>query len=228
MPNTDINNEVLDFQRSYNGSVYTEADQDYWAKTAFWTDHEATCVTLGFEPGPLEIASLDELQSEPGNFDQLTKRAKLVYRARRAGQLSQCLSPKDAIEWLVSINEECAEPLSELVCALPIYGDGPIWNIGPEDMGAALRSIDQLSKKTENECAPVSNATSQTKELSSLRKIALVGAVKGYGYAPTSRRSPVFGEMARDASLIGVELHVDTVRKHVRRAVDEYWCELDD
>ena len=228
MKNTNLDVDVEDSKQTHDGTVYTAVDLDHWAKMAFWTVSEVACATLGFDPGPIESASLADLQRETVLFDRLAKRAKLVHRAQEAGQLSQRMSPKEAIDWLASIDEECIDGLEEIVSALPIYGDGPLSNLSGVDIDAALAGIDQLAKTTEGQCVARSDATSQTKEISSLRRIMLAAVIGGYGYDPKSRRSPVYGDIVKDAQLAGIDIHVDTVRKHLRLAVDEHWSEPED
>lgn len=212
-------------QNSEGGSVYQDADLQHWAKMPCWNYLELTCVTLGFEPGPILTSSPDELKSDDVKLEQITKRSQLTYRAVEIGDLPKCTTPKRAIEWLESIGESFPQDLKEIVCGLPIYAEGPLEELSGTDLNTVVAAITELTDIVKAKDGTYVPSGAQSKEIASLQKIVLTMAVKGYGYDPRVRRTAVYGEIASDSELMGLNLHVDTVRKHVRLAGDNYWNE---
>lgn len=226
----DIIGNLFDFGNQGNdgGSVYQDADLRYWAKMPCWNYLELTCVTLGFEPGPILAAHAEQLESDDVKLALISKRSKLAHRAVEVGDLPACITPKRAIEWLGSIGEEVPEGLEEALCELPIYSEGPLEYVSSGDLTAVVAAIGKLADIVQGREESPANPSAQSKEIASLQKIVLTMAVKGYGYEPSLRRTAVYGEIADDSVSIGLNLHVDTVRKHLRLAVDNHWCEHED
>ncbi len=215
-------------QNNEEGSVYQDADLRHWAKMPCWNYLELICVTLGFEPGPILTSSPDELKGDDVKLELITKRSRLAYRAVEIGDLPECTTPKRAIEWLESIGESFPEDLKEIVCGLPVYAEGPLEQLSGTDINTVVAAITELTDIVKAKDGSSVPSGAQSKEIASLQKIVLTMAVKGYGYDPKVRRTAVYGEIAGDSDKIGLNLHVDTVRKHVRLATDNYWNQPDD
>jgi hypothetical protein len=215
-------------QNNGEGSVYQDADLRHWAKMPCWSHLELTCVTLGFEPDPILTSTADQLKTDLARLDLITKRSQLAYRAVEIGDLPRCITPKRAIEWLESIGESSPEDLKEAVISLPIYAKGPLEQLSGTDLNTVVEAITELTDIVKAKDGSSVPSGAQTKEIASLHKIVLTMAVKGYGYDPKVRRTAVYGEIAGDSDKMGLNLRVDTVRKHVRLATDNYWNQPDD
>ncbi len=79
----------------------------------------------------------------------------------------------------------------------------------------AKLAVAVAKRKAGADCRPLG-----TRERETLRLIALLGAVKGYGYDP-DRRTPAAKLLEADTEALGAKVSDDTIRDHLRAAAND-------
>lgn len=218
-------NDVLPIAQ-YNerpADPFRPVDLDYWAKMPFWTLDEMSCVTAGFEPRPIFQATHTEQAANPEALDTIIARQVLIERAILLGRLQQQIVPKDGLEWLKEINITIPEGLYERVEEMPNYNlvDGATLPGG--SVSKLLDRLELLEANISTEPAGYS-ASSQTRLISSLRKIVLIMALEKYRFDPDRSRNSAPRSISDAAAKYELSISDDAVRKHLDEAAVEHWA----
>lgn len=106
----------------------------------------------------------------------------------------------------------------------PSMKDAIFYPIGtlPEDADLVVRTDVLLEFEQSINGAPATtDATLHPKEWDNLLKMVIGMAIDGYGYDPTAVKSGIPKEIAKAVTDCGMSISDDTVRKYLRRAVNE-------
>lgn len=201
---------------------FEPANLDYWAKMPFWTLDEMSCVTCGFEPRPLFQATPVEQAAHPECLETVLARQLLIERAILSGKLQRQIVPKDGLAWLSEINEALPLGLLERVEKMPSYGIVEGATLPGGSVQSLLSRLEIIEANISAD-ADTSNSSSQTRLISSLRKILLIVAVEKYRYDPDSSRNTAPRSISDAAALYELSVSDDTVRKHLEEAAVEHW-----
>lgn len=209
-----------DRYRDHESWPYIVANFKFWAVAPFWTYIELACVSLGFDPAPFNVCNDDEVQNEPELLAEVSDRVQLAWKAVQVGDLDQKIRPRDGVTWLLATGQEVHEEL-----VLCVENARPIENAihkekRPEEIKSILESAGSL-KLSDKEIKYTRSKTAVTKEYQSLQKIAIVGAIKGYGLDLSQSRSNKYREISEDAAQLGIDIHKDTVRNLVMKAAND-------
>ncbi|MCB9983642.1 MAG: hypothetical protein H6861_08245 [Rhodospirillales bacterium] len=91
-----------------------------------------------------------------------------------------------------------------------------------ENLPMTIPMLETRNSKTPTPLKPLSD-----RERSSLLKMIIGMAVKGYQYDPKAKRSPTAGEIVSDLQLLGISLDEDTARKWLKEAAHQFPPDLD-
>ena len=211
----------VDYDTTQEGWPYLTANFKYWAVSPFLTEVELACVSLGFDPGPLKVSGIDDLKSEPEMLIELSDRVRLTLRAVKAGDLNRQIRPADGVHWLEAIGQEVHPQFKNYVSKAPQIENAEFRPKSAEEIQGIIEIAHSL-EKTRDAQAMVGTKSGITKKYHSIQKIALVGAIRGYGWNPKDKRSSVFREIADDAASLGIDIDQDTVRPHLRDAANDH------
>lgn len=203
-------------------SPYQPVDINFWGKMAFWTAPELACLSFGYDPKILLAADFETLVLEPDKHEPLVQRAELIRRAIEYEILPNGFRPIDGLSWLRSIDESVPKDLMRLVERIPSYEKAPVLFAETNTLDEILSSLSEI-RDTIARSDPKSNKSGLTKQIGTLRKLLLVVALAKYGLEPDKPRNSTSNAIASDSALAGLSIDADTIRTHLRAAIDEYW-----
>lgn len=215
-----------------------EADFDHYCKCANWSLDEAVALSFGKEPKVVNWRSVSPYVQVSAFAKQYAKRRDLAARAQWAQQLFDPVFPSIFLSWA-----KTRFPLPERLMTASIDNGLSLksWKDLYEDAHqswrdqmsalknkhadeiAALRSelatyshlIEQMA-----EAAKASAPDPQplgTRERENLQMLALVGALRGYGYDPEMKTKAV-KRIEDDLDRLGHQLRDDRIRFHLQQA----------
>ncbi|MEX0328049.1 MAG: hypothetical protein AB3N07_04945 [Ruegeria sp.] len=179
------------------GHQQYKADYQYWAQMPSMTNHESLLLSLGVEPQHISEEEVMNMQSQRDRGDSLWP--PLVYLLRRREQIERQfrsygrghkISPKEFFQWAQYVQ-------------LDIHPEFHSHFFSPE----ASSQVTSTSGN-ENDLDP--------RIRSSMLKLIAAMAVGGYRYDPTGNYTNVVTEIVDDASLLGISITDDTVRKYLK------------
>lgn len=175
-----------------------EADVQHWARMQRWSLDEAVALSIGFEPcGDL----LEGTEGMPVQSDVLA-----FYFKRRA-------LFEDNFDW-----GSVAAPGRNSVADLVRWFDSVELDV-PEQLLAAADKYHSLiiGKKSKFGRSDAADGKPlDPRERSTMLKMIITMAAKGYGYNPKAERSTIPSEIESDMNLLGVGINLETIRKHLR------------
>lgn len=211
-------------------------DFAYWAKSPYWTIEEAVALVLGREPGYANRKSVQiYLQVSPGARLYM-RTLELADRNVSWKQLTDPTPPGAFLVWAKRYGVAVPPDLEAEVAKYEHYiGDWKtLYESAKAKLDAALErerqlgrvagtlktQLDQLQTQLQTAVAQVSQRPPETKEpdpreLTSLRKLCIGMAIRGYGFNPNEARNTATGEIVGDLELLGIGVKGDTVRKHL-------------
>ncbi|MEX1663239.1 hypothetical protein AB4874_16595 [Thioclava sp. 15-R06ZXC-3] len=175
-----------------------EADVQHWARMQRWSLDEAVALSIGYEPyGDL----LDGADGMPVQNDVLA-----YYYKRRA-------LIEDNFDWGGE-----ASPRKNCVSDVVRWFDQVVLDV-PQQLLAAADKYHALGigKKSKLGCSSsADDKPLDPRERSTMLKMIIALAMKGYGYDPSAERSPTPTEIESEMNLLGLGINLDTIRKHLR------------
>lgn len=219
------------------------ADFSYWAKNPYWTIWEGVALLMGKDPKVVNWESVrPHLQISPfaKEFERI---ADLAHRAAKWEQLTNPVAPGAFIAWAKRYEFEVPPVLEEEVAKFGHYvGDWKtLYDGAVKQRDAALDREKALAKVLDaatQEAAKIEPQMKQLlatveqfqksqtpkpadpREIDTLRKMVIAMAIKGYSFNPADARSATIAEVVSDAERLGLSISRDTVRKHLKAAVD--------
>ncbi|MEQ3707932.1 hypothetical protein [Tateyamaria sp.] len=173
-------------------------DEKIWSASTTWRFYEIELLLVDVDPLKLE----EDVDFEFSPRQRKTRRQvrAILDRWREEKVIDRTVAPMDAITFFGARGFEFPKRLREAVIKgansnLPVATDN--------DVGAAPRA---------------ENATALKRQLASLQKLCLGMAVEKYRHNPFESRSIAFSNIESALLRVGLEVSVDTIRKHVRMA----------
>jgi len=176
------------------------ANFEYWAKMPTFTVEEATCLSVGIDPGEFPRGLLKRLRDD----DPTKIGVALLYLQRNYVLLSRrfdptsCgwrVQPKDFLKWAEKV-EFAIHP--EFLRLLQKY------------------HVDQSAGSASKGAHGTTTGAPDKREIDKIAQLFAALAIQDYGYAPKQARSPIPKEIMEIAAQMGLEVSTDTVRKYLR------------
>ncbi len=211
----------LEEQTPFYNRPNAQADFQYWAKFPLWRLDEAVALTLRKDPRVVTWSKIEEYaETSPfaARFDNLRR---FVLRAREAKRLPELVSPTDYISWAKANHIDLPPELEKSVQAFS--GQATDWKARCEERTQQLALVTK-----ELERLRAAGKSLGEKEKSSLFRMILTMAIKGYVFDPHATKSDTATEIASDSEELGISISDDTVRKWLRKATDEFGYRLPD
>jgi hypothetical protein len=92
----------------------------------------------------------------------------------------------------------------------------PVHHRFSQMLGVMVQAGDRGTPNANEEYGEASSGIVDNRERISLAKLITALAIDGYGYKPTSRRSPIPNEITSITDRLGLSVSNDTVRKYLR------------
>ena len=220
-PNSDVCSPANDAGEIVSTGPYHAADLNRWAKLPCWNAVEAACVTCGFEPRPLQLATREELEIDAVTLSKIEYRIALFERAMQIGMIGDPVLPMEALEVLEDREEEFPGLLYQITSRIRPFGK-PI-RLKAGAIGDVVQAIDELNDDA-TVATRFSSKSAQTKVIATLQKMFLGVVIQKLDFDPDRPQNPtaklVLQAMA-DADLPLVD--EDTVRDHLRYCVEDHW-----
>lgn len=196
------------------------ADFDHWSKAAYWSLDEAVALSFGKEPGKVNWENVKSLTKISQFAFQYERRRDLMKRAVPFKQLYDPVMPGVLLAW--AKRNELDVP-SELEVAVTSRGTQVAdWKTLYDKQRAIAEAAEAALVELQQEIEQLQQSPSakglSTKERESLLKLVIGMAVDGYGYDPSTGRSPIPTEIASQLAMRGIPLDPDTVRKYLKEA----------
>ncbi|AWN44003.1 hypothetical protein DK389_30245 [Methylobacterium durans] len=169
------------------------AEIEYWAKLAFWSIEEGVTLSYGYDPRVVTWVFLRD-SGHPSAW-RYANRLSQALRARDMGHLGDRNVPTDFIRWAKSLSLSFAPEVAQAVI-----------NNSKTKKIANQSSEDGLNPKVRQ----------------TLLKLVLGMAAAYHGYNPKKPCGSVPGEIKRELDRVGIKLDVDTIRKWLAEAADEF------
>lgn len=177
------------------GTVENQADFQYWANINSYSESEALCLTLGFEP----------LTFDRNLFVQAAKSGKrnkviVNFLHERALRLRRKFNPFGLEDYRI----EAGELLDWIVeTDTQVSSDFLTYLINREEKKNIVKSLDPREK-------------------TSLLQIIFVMAMDCYKFDPDTKRIPMAKEIEQRAASNGITLSRETIRKHLESCKEFY------
>lgn len=178
----------------YSGGVNvlgSEADFSYWARMEYWTNQEACCLSIGFNPqevnGSFRFSSKDSPEGYYYSRLEMIKRWSDV-EGRGTGH-----SPAEFCEWALKKGIEVNTGLLQ-----------------------AVADATKIAPAKDSALAGENERRFENREKSSLATLVVAMAIDAYGYDPLAARSPIPKEIQSIADRLGLEISLDTIRKYLK------------
>ena len=175
-----------------------QADFQLWARMSYWSADEATALLLWKNPEVVNETSFGD-SNDASNFSEIYRKVRiLTERAVETNYLTKQIDPHQFIEW--------ARNTAQLKV--------------PKELTTAIADL-ETSAKPNKTSEPVEQPLVDS-ERTSLLKLALGMAIKGYNYDPGKQKNEATGDnrgsIATDLERLGLDLTSDTVRKYLKEA----------
>jgi hypothetical protein len=176
------------------------ADFDYWARMPHFTVPEAVSLSVGLDPRQTNDQFYYDLdRNRDAKLDDVMRfligRFDLVVRHFDPGQRGWKLSPIAFIKW---VDEFAVEV--------------------PDTFLAKLRQFHTVKSTDAHETTEAERE--DKREIRKLAELVIVMAIDGYRYDPGAPRSDVPKLLSDEAAKLGISIHPDTVRKHLKKSAE--------
>lgn len=173
-----------------------KADYSHWAKMEYWSDVEACCLSIGFNPQDIDGPYKYGPSGTPSNF--FHKRLEIIKRLSVSEDNDAHHRPSEFCRWALEKGIEVNTGLLESVSGFTEFEF-------PNDAPALGCEGDRL----------------ESREKTSLAVLIVAMAVELYGYDPSAPRSPVPKEIQGVADRLGLEIGLDTIRKYLKLGAEK-------
>lgn len=193
-------------------------DFDYYSKAAYWTLDEGVALLLARRPKSLNGQRVDKFKDNSSKIGiAFVEIRELADRAARAGQLGTTNSPGFFLAWAERNRFAVPDGLQAAVQNHGVQvGD---WKTICDQQSNLIGVLEGNLELLKMRIAALENAPVETsldeRERTSLLKLVIGMAVKGYGHDPVASRTSTAREIASDLQLIGLSLAEDTIRKYL-------------
>jgi hypothetical protein len=228
--------DELEEDRFFN-QPSARADFDHWCKAASWTLDECVALSLGKDPKRVSWGRVQPLVQLSPFAKSYEKLRDLTLRAMSAKQLSDPVSPGTYLAWArrhgIGLPDELInravnggislEDWQDLFERHKAHTDELLrqHEEANEQLRAALeaeRAANSTAPRTETPFTACDKPLG-TRERENLQLIALVGAIRGYGFDPDKRNSAATA-IERDLDDLARRVSDDTIRDHLRAAAE--------
>ena len=175
-----------------------EADTPHWARMQRWSLEEAVALSIGFEPCGDLLAGADGMPVQNDVLAYYEKRKALIEDNFDWGSvaLPRRNSVQDVVRWFDKVELDVPEQLLAAADKYHVLGIGKKSKLGRSN-AADEKPLDP-------------------RERSTMLKMIIAMAMKGYRYEPKAERSTIPSEIESDMNLLGVGINLETIRKHLR------------
>jgi hypothetical protein len=177
-------------------------DFAYWSRMSFWTIEQSTALLIGADPDAILEGSSLTASCPAGTRERYQKIFRLLNSHVRMSGIGSNLSPTEIIEWALHAN---VNPPKALVDAVRAQGPTLIETRTAARGGAEYEALKQEKPLGE-------------RERSTLLRIIIGMAIRGYSYDPEAARSDIPKAITDDLSELGLECSGQTVREKLKEA----------
>ncbi len=175
-----------------------EADVQHWARMQQWSLDETVALSIGFEPCGDLLQGVDGMPVQNDVLAYYFKRRALI--ADNFDWGSEAVPSKngvpDVVRWFDHVDLDVPQQLLAAADKYHALGIGKKSRLG-QSSGADDRPLDP-------------------RERSTMLKMIIALAIKGYGYQPKAERSTTPAEIESDMHTLGLGINIDTIRKHLK------------
>lgn len=202
-------------------SEYIRPDFARWAALAHWEPHEAACLSCNVDPrhfpegANLAEGPLDDLS------DRIWFRAQAIRRAVDIGRLEQFVAPLDALNVLDDAGARYPPELRDI--AESIRPNKSLTAEGPGRRGCQTQAKSAGNTLHGAPSGFLETTPGQTKQIATLRKILLAVAIEKYQFRPERGNNISAGRIRETMIKHGLPIDADTIRNHLKEAVEEHW-----
>jgi len=174
------------------------ADFDYWARMPHFTVPEAVSLSVGLEPRQTNDEFYYDLdKNRNAKLDDVMRfligRFDLMVRRFDPRKSGWTVNPVDFIAWADEFSVEVPD--------------------------AFLAKLRQFHAPTSVANSEKSEAKAEDKrEIQKLHELVIAMAIDAYGYDPCEAKSKIPKEICDAAAGLGISIHPDTVRKHLKQS----------
>tara|TARA_R110002051_G_scaffold324773_2_gene423658 strand:+ start:45979 stop:46836 length:858 start_codon:yes stop_codon:yes gene_type:complete len=203
-----------------NQHVADAAAYDFYSKAAFWTVEEACALMVARHPRKVGLQTVKPYASISKTARQFLDLHDLATRAVAMNQLAHRNLPGFFLAWAgrnrLSIPEGLAAAIQ--LQGVQVADWKTLYDQQTELVSRLEARISQL--ETGASPTPTDSVAKPLGELArtSLLKLVIGMAVKGYGHNPKASRTGTASEIASDLRLVGLSLDEDTIRKYLAEA----------
>jgi hypothetical protein len=169
--------------------------------------------TMGFDEDTEEVLRMWTFTDAAAEYIQLQDRIEKAIEVRKLGEK---IVPAAYAMWATNNNISLPD---ELTRAVKARSEIPDWKAQYE---AASHECDALKRELEElRSTQEKKQDLSTRERSTVKRLIIGMAIRGYKYNPKADRNLATKEIADDLELLGISLDVDTVRKWLKESTEE-------
>jgi hypothetical protein len=218
------------------------ADFDHWSKAEHWSLEEAIALAMGKAPELVNWAKIQSYSQVSPFVQRYGRLRDLAHRAVPWKKLYDPVLPTIFLKWAKDNEITVPAELSEKV--IKLKGEAADWKKNYDELHAMydqhiadwkkiadqltaevlsgrkrVSELEQLLLDSETaSVAPQALKPQSPVERQNMLKVIFSMAVRGYGYKPEDKRSPVVTEIVGDTALQGTPVSDDTVRRYLNEA----------
>ena len=179
--------------------------------------------TMGFDEDTEEVLRKWTFTDAAAEYIQLQDR---IERAIDAGKLGERITPAGYIHWA----RDSGIPVpDELKQAVEARNEIPNWKARYDDLLKQFEAVSderdglrrELDQMRSTQDAKAGRDTITPRERTTVKRLIIGMAVKGYRYNPKAGRNEATKDIADDLDRLGISLDVDTVRKWLQESAEE-------
>ena len=174
---------------------------------------------LQLDEDPEEVLREWTFADAADEYIQLQDRIKRAIDARKIGEK---IVPAKYVFWATDSNIPMPNELKQAVEARNKITD---WKARYDDLlrqrDAIAAERDDLQREFSQLKSNVAQGAIKPTERTSVRRLIIGMAIRGYGYNPKAGRNTATKEISDDLAVLGIALDVDTVRKWLQESAEE-------
>ncbi len=200
------------------------ADFNRWGKRPSWSSEEAVALTLGKDP---DLVNWERVQNYVGYHafaDEYAELRERIGRAEAVGELAFPIKPEQFVMWLERDGIRCPEELGVALTALSGHAgskEDPNGNLAAQRSRLQDENDTLRQRISELELQLQENPPGWMNTRTSLLRLVIAMAIKGYAWDPKKARTTTVREIKSDLNELGLDLDEGTILGCLRTAASE-------